>query len=143
MDIIANSPKLRSASKGNALDLCRFIRDSLDSDKAEDISIIDLSGKCSFADAMVVASGRSQRHVGALATKLRDTLREKGFSPLSLEGMESCDWVLIDVGDVVVHIFRPETREFYHLERMWAVPAPAAATESMTSGHRADAFVPA
>lgn len=114
--------------------LCELIRSALDDDKAEDISVIDLSGKCSFADAMVVASGRSQRHVGAVATKLRDKLREAGYPPLSLEGMESCEWVLLDVGDVVVHIFRPEAREFYHLERMWAIPsATASRSTSKTS----------
>jgi len=100
-----------------------LIQASLDENKAEDIVAIDLKGKCSFADNMVVASGRSQRHVGALATKLQEKLKDAGLSHVVIEGMESCEWVLIDAGDVVVHIFRPETREFYNLEKMWAIPA--------------------
>ena len=124
MDIAAKTSKKLSASRQDVAALCRFIQATLDDDKAEDIVTIDLSGKCSFADAMIVASGRSQRHVGAIASKLQDKLREAGCPPLSLEGMENSEWVLMDVGNVVVHIFRPETREFYHLERMWAIPAP-------------------
>lgn len=101
-----------------------IIVSSLDEDKAEDIVTIDLSGKCSFADSMVVCTGRSQRHVGALANKLQDKLKSFGVAPFSIEGTELCDWVLMDVGDVVVHIFRPEVRGYYNLEKMWAVPMP-------------------
>lgn len=101
----------------------RLIESSLDDDKAEDIVTIDLAGKCSFADCMVVASGRSQRHVGSLASKLQEKLKESGHPPLSIEGMESCEWVLIDAGDVIVHLFKPEVRDYYSIEKMWSIPA--------------------
>ncbi|MCI5049294.1 MAG: ribosome silencing factor [Rickettsiales bacterium] len=112
-----------STSDCDASTVKALIEASLDDDKAEDIVSIDLNGKCSFADAMIVASGRSQRHVGALASKLQDKLKEAGMPALSVEGTETCDWVLIDAGDVIVHLFRPETREFYNIEKMWAIPA--------------------
>lgn len=142
MDVISQTPIKKSASHGDVEALCRFIHATLDDDKAEDIVTIDLLGKCSFADAMIVASGRSQRHVGALASKLQDKLREAGHPPSSLEGMENAEWVLMDVGNVVVHIFRPETREYYHLERMWAIPAPTA-TDRKSADQRLPSDVPA
>ncbi len=73
---------------------------------------------------MIIASGRSQRHVGAVADKLIDKLKEEGVRDTRVEGMPLCDWVLIDAGDVIVHIFRPEVREFYHLEKMWGSDRP-------------------
>lgn len=88
--------------------------------KAEDIVTIDLTGKTSIADAMVVASGRSNRHVGAIADNVVEHLHKAGLRDVRVEGMRQCDWVLIDAGDVIVHIFRPEVREFYNLEKMWA-----------------------
>lgn len=97
----------------------------LDQNKAEDIILIDLSGKCSFADAMVVASGTSQRHVGALSEHITKMLNERGSYPPAVEGRETCNWVLIDAGDVIVHLFRPEMRALYDLERMWSVTMPA------------------
>lgn len=103
--------------------LLNAIETSLDDDKADDIVIINLTGKCSFADAMIVASGRSQRHVASLASNLQDKLKQSGHVPLSVEGMENADWVLIDMGDVIVHLFKPETREFYNIEKMWSIPA--------------------
>lgn len=117
----ATTPDARVA---NAKVLCQIIEASLDDDKAEDIVSIDLSGKSSFADFMIVASGRSQRHVGALANKLQQKLKDAGHPPLSIEGMESSEWVLIDAGDVVIHLFRPEVREYYNIEKMWAIPTP-------------------
>lgn len=128
-----NTPDARLAS---AKALCQLIEASLDDDKAEEIVSIDLSGKSSFADYMVVASGRSQRHVAALASKLQEKLKDAGHAPLSIEGMESGEWVLIDAGDVVVHLFRPEVREYYNLEKMWAIPMPALSERS-----RQDALV--
>lgn len=92
----------------------------LDDDKAEDIVTIDLRGKTSLADYMVVASGRVNRHVGAISDHLIEALKEAGVSPLRVEGMPQCDWVLIDANDVIVHVFRPEVRSFYALEKMWA-----------------------
>ena len=94
---------------------------ALDAMKAENIEAIDIADKCSFADFMVVATGRSQRHVASLADDVVRALRGNGMNVMSVEGQQTGDWVLIDAGDVVVHIFRPETRQFYNIEKMWAV----------------------
>ncbi len=102
-----------------------LINASLDDDKAEDITTLPISDKCSFADYMVVATGRSQRHVSSIALHVIDKLKEVGMPPLSAEGLDNGDWVLIDAGDVVVHIFRSEVREFYNIEKMWAIPVAA------------------
>jgi ribosome-associated protein len=88
--------------------------------KAEDVVTIDLAGKSSIADAMVVASGRSQRHVGAVAEQVVKDLEKAGVPRVRIEGLRQSDWVLIDAGDVIVHVFRPEVRAFYNLEKMWA-----------------------
>ena len=93
---------------------------ALDDAKAEDTISIDIAGKSSLSDYMVVTSGRSNRHVGAVADQLVKALREHGYSKPRIEGLTSCDWVLVDTGDVIVHIFRPEVREFYNIEKMWA-----------------------
>ena len=93
---------------------------ALEDDKAENIVVIDLGGKSSIADTMIVASGRSARHVNAIADHVVRKLKEDGHGRAQVEGMASADWVLIDAGDVVVHLFRPEVREFYQLERIWA-----------------------
>ena len=87
--------------------------------KAEDITTIDLTGKSSIGDYMVVASGRSQRHVGAVADNVVEQVEAAGVRNVRVEGMRQCDWVLIDAGDVIVHVFKPETRAFYNLEKMW------------------------
>jgi ribosome-associated protein len=102
--------------------LCKKIAGILDTNKAEEISTLNLRDKCSFADFMIVASGRAPRHVSALADYVADMLKKQGTPPLSIEGKESGDWVLIDAGDIVVHIFRPEVRQFYNIEKMWAMP---------------------
>ncbi len=93
----------------------------LDDDKAEDIVLIDLKGKSPMADAMIVASGRSHRHVGALADHILRALKESGHGKARVEGLPHCDWVLIDAGDVIVHLFRPEVRTFYNIEKIWSV----------------------
>ena len=98
----------------------RLILARLDDMKAEDTLTIDLTGKTSIADAMVVTSGRSNRHVGAVADRVIEGLKEAGVPGIRVEGMPHCDWVLIDAGDVIVHVFRPEVRAFYNLEKMWA-----------------------
>jgi ribosome-associated protein len=98
----------------------------LDEAKAEDPISIDITGKSSLGDYMVVASGRSQRHVGAIADRLLDDLKDAGGHDLRVEGMKNCDWVLIDAGDVIVHVFRPEVRSFYNIEKMWLAEHPAA-----------------
>jgi ribosome-associated protein len=100
------------------------VLNSLSDAKAENVVSIDLRGKTSIGDTMVVASGRSQRHVGAIADQLRDTLKDEGYRDLRIEGLPHCDWVLIDAGDVIVHIFRPEVRQFYNLEKMWSGDRP-------------------
>jgi ribosome-associated protein len=102
---------------------------SLDEDKAEDVVQIDLRGRSEMGDHMVIATGRSSRQVGAIAEKLVDRLKERFGLPTKVEGKETGDWVLVDAGDVIVHVFRPEVREFYQLEKMWQ-PAPAAAAKS-------------
>jgi ribosome-associated protein len=92
--------------------------------KAEDTITIDLAGKASFADAMVVTTGRSNRHVGAVADRVLKGLKHAGIPDVHVEGMPHCDWVLIDAGDIIVHIFRPEVRDYYNLEKMWSVTLP-------------------
>ena len=96
----------------------------LDEDKAQDVIFIDLKDKSSVADGLIVASGRSHRHVAALADRLLRALKEQGYGRARVEGMPHCDWVLIDVGDVIIHLFRPEVRTFYNIEKIWAVDAP-------------------
>lgn len=105
----------------------RIILTRLEDLKAEDIVTIDLTGKTSIADSMVVASGRSNRHVGSLADNVVEGLKKSGLKDIRVEGQPHCDWVLIDAGDVIVHIFRPEVRTFYNIEKIWSVD----------SGHRA------
>jgi ribosome-associated protein len=90
--------------------------------KAEDTLTIDLRGKSSIADYMVVATGTSNRHVGSVADRVVRGLDEAGLSGVRVEGVPQCDWVLIDAGDVIVHVFRPEVRAFYNLEKMWTAP---------------------
>jgi len=99
---------------------------SLDDDKAEDVVTIDLRGRSALADHMVIASGRSARQVGAIAEKLVERLKQVTGRTARVEGKETGDWVLVDTDDVIVHIFRPEVREFYQLEKMW-MPADALA----------------
>lgn len=100
--------------------LLAMVLDSLDDDQAQDIVSIELRGKSSIADHMVIASGRSSRQVTAIAQKLAQRIKEAGKGSPKIEGLPAADWVLVDAGDVVVHLFRPEVRTFYNLERMWA-----------------------
>ncbi len=95
----------------------------LDDSKAEEITKIDIQDKSALADYMIIASGRSGRHVSAVADHLLRQLKSEGFKSIKVEGLQSADWVLIDIGDIIVHIFRPEVREFYSLEKMWQMPA--------------------
>jgi ribosome-associated protein len=96
----------------------------LDEAKAENIVTIDLAGKSQLGDYMVIASGRSDRHVGAIGDQVQRKLKEFGVGRIRIEGLETCDWVLIDAGDIIVHVFRPEVREFYKLEKMWSGDRP-------------------
>lgn len=101
------------------ISLVELILNTLDDAKAEETVSVDITGKSSLADHMIVTSGRSQRHVGAVADQIISALRDNGFGKPRVEGLPHCDWVLVDTGDVIVHIFRPEVREFYNIEKMW------------------------
>ncbi len=109
----------------SALDsLSRAILGSLEDAKAESIVSIDLSGKTTIADRMIIASGRSSTHVGAIADRVVKACREAGFPTPKIEGMPVCDWVLLDARDAIVHIFRPDVRQFYNLEKIWGADRP-------------------
>jgi ribosome-associated protein len=108
--------------------LLKLVLSSLEDDKAEDVTTIPLAGKSSVADYLVIASGRSSRQVATMAQHLREKLKATGRNAPAVEGLERGDWVLVDAGDIVVHLFRPEVRSFYNLEKMWSIDlAPAAA----------------
>ena len=126
---IASTP---ANDAGAADDLHAIVMQSLDDDQAQETISIPLAGKSSIADHMVIASGRSSRHVAAMAQKLAEKIKKETGHIARIEGLPTADWVLIDAGDVIVHLFRPEVRSFYNLERMWgftdAPAAPATAT---------------
>jgi ribosome-associated protein len=96
----------------------------LDDEKAQDILYIDVKGKSAFADSLIIASGRSQRHVSAITDHLLRTLKDAGYGRARVEGVPHCDWVLVDAGDVIVHLFRPEVRAYYNIEKIWSVEPP-------------------
>lgn len=114
------SAKVIALADAKSDPLLKLVLEQLDDDQAQEVVTIDLEGKSSIADHMVIASGRSTRQVASMAQKLAEKVKQEGFGPVKLEGLPAADWVLIDAGDVVVHIFRPEVRSFYNLERMWA-----------------------
>jgi ribosome-associated protein len=124
----AQEAGLRAPSSTKPQDRVRALEElvlnRLDEDKAQDVVFIDLKGKSAVADGLIVASGRSHRHVGAMADHLLRTLKDEGYGKVRVEGMPHCDWVLIDAGDVIVHLFRPEVRAFYNIEKIWAVEPP-------------------
>ena len=105
-----------NAARKSLIDL---ILDTLDDAKAEETVAVDITGKSSLADHMVVTSGRSHRHVAAVADQVITALRDNGYGKPRVEGMTHADWVLVDAGDVILHVFRPEVREFYNIEKMW------------------------
>ncbi len=111
------SPPLAESVPGS---LHALVLEQLDEDQALDIVSVPLEGKSSIADHMVIASGRSTRQVASIAQKLAEKIKQAGFGHVRLEGLPAADWVLVDAGDVVVHLFRPEVRSFYNLERMWS-----------------------
>jgi ribosome-associated protein len=125
-DAMSGMPKPEAVSHDMVAEgLLREVIQVLDDAKADDVVTIELTGKSSVADYMVVASGRSDRHVGAIADQLQRRLKEiKYGTTMRVEGQPQNDWVLIDVGDLIVHIFRPEVREFYNLEKMWMADTP-------------------
>ena len=121
---IAKKPSTPAAVKK----LLKAVLKSLDDDKAEDIVTVDLNGKSSIADFMVIASGRSSRQVSAIAEHLSERAEKQIGRPVRMEGKRNGDWVLIDAGDVIVHVFRPEIRSTYNLEKMWALDLPEQAS---------------
>ena len=127
LDETASDEGLMASSKSHKRQpVLDAILQSLDDDKAEDVVAIDLRGKSEIADNMVIASGRSTRQVSAMADHLIEKLKAEFGIICRSEGKEQGDWVLIDAGDVIVHVFRPEVRDFYQLEKMWMSPAEAA-----------------
>ena len=116
-----STPPTGLVSEGHSSEaLLNAITAWLDDAKAENIVTIPLKGKSSIGDYMVVASGRSDRHVGAIAEQIQRQLKDAGHGRVHIEGQPQCDWVLIDTGDIIVHVFRPEVRDFYNLEKMWS-----------------------
>lgn len=128
-DTVAAKSAASAAKKGSteltSEELLAAILKSLDDDKAEDVVQIDLRGKSSIGDYMVVCSGRSSRQVAAISEKLVERLKTEHGRLSKLEGKDAGDWVLVDTGDIIVHVFRPEVREFYQLEKMWLTPEAA------------------
>ena len=131
----------------DAEETLRIVLARLDDMKAEDTTTIDLRNNSTIADYMVVTSGRSNRHVGSVTDRVLEDLRDAGLPGVRVEGMPYCDWVLIDAGDVIVHVFRPEVRAFYDLEKMWSrgpagarragsCAAPEGARRQSAPGHR-------
>lgn len=114
-------PQTPSSVSYSAEDVLDAIVTSLEDSKGEDLSTIDIRGKSALGDYMVIVSGRSHRHVAAIADHLLRELKTKGYGPAKVEGLQAADWVLIDTGDVIVHIFRPEVRDFYGIEKMWTM----------------------
>ncbi len=120
------APNALSRTQLSAEETLKLILSRLDDMKAEETIAIDIRGKSAMFDYMVVTSGRANRHVGAIAENVAKALKEAGIAKIHVEGLTNCDWVLMDCGDVVVHVFRPEVREFYNLERLWTQgPQPA------------------
>ena len=126
--LVADSPR-------DAKSLLAAILASLDDAKAEEVVDIDVAAKTPIADHMVICTGRSSRHVGAIADHLVKDLKDAGFGTVAVEGQPTCDWVLIDAGSIVVHVFRPEVREFYQLEKMWMPTDQLKALRTDTAAH--------
>nr|WP_245224187.1 ribosome silencing factor [Rhizobium halophytocola] len=117
--ILPQSPGSDADAATRALEL---VLSSLEDSKAEDIVTIDINGKSALGDYMIVVSGRSSRHVTAICEHLISDMKDEGLGSSRVEGLETGDWVLIDTGDIIVHVFRPEIREFYSIEKMWQAP---------------------
>ena len=120
-----STPPAELVSRHGSEDLLTHVLAWLDDAKAENVVTIDIKEKSSIGDYMVIASGRSDRHVGAVAEQVQRRLKEEGLGRARIEGQPQCDWVLIDIGDIIVHVFRPEVREFYNLEKMWSAERPS------------------
>ena len=124
MTTIVRKVQNKRQAPAAAIALLAAIQRSLDDDQAIDVAVIDMMGKSAIADFMVVASGRSQRHVAAMAENLRERVKGSAGRNPPVEGLAQADWVLVDAGDVIVHLFRPEVRAFYNLEKMWSQALP-------------------
>jgi ribosome-associated protein len=122
--IVSKTKAVRRKAPAASKKLLGLIEKSLDDDKAENVVAIDLTGKSSIADFMVIASGRSSRQLGAMAEHLQVKLKATGIESVGVEGEAAGDWVLIDGGDVIVHLFRPDVRKLYNLEKMWGMELP-------------------
>ena len=120
-----STPPAELVSTHGSEALLAHVLNWLDEAKAENVVTIDIKEKSSIGDYMVIASGRSDRHVGAVAEQVQRRLKEEGLGRARIEGQPQCDWVLIDIGDIIVHVFRPEVREFYNLEKMWSAERPS------------------
>ena len=120
-----STPPAELVSTHDSGALLALIMAWLDDAKAENVVAIDIRGKSSIGDYMVIASGRSDRHVGAIGEQVQRKLKEAAHGRARIEGRPQCDWVLIDAGDIIVHVFRPEVREFYNLEKMWSAERPS------------------
>ena len=118
------SPLPPTGSEPTGGSLVHIVMGCLDDAKAEDTTLIDLHGKTSIADAMIVTTGRSNVHVNSIADRVMRAIKEAGKNAPRIEGLVASDWVLIDAGDVIVHVFRPEVRQFYNLEKMWGSDRP-------------------
>jgi ribosome-associated protein len=115
-------PKSQESGADAARRALKTVLASLEDSKAEDIVTLNIAGKSALADYMIVVSGRSSRHVTAICEHLTTDIKEEGFGNSRVEGLATGDWVLIDAGDIIIHVFRPEIREFYNIEKMWATP---------------------
>jgi len=118
-------PSALAAKSVERSDMLSSILETLEDAKAEQTIVIDLAGKTTLADAMVITTGRVNRHVSAIADQVIEMLKQHGHTGIRVEGQPHCDWVLIDAGDVILHVFRPEVRSFYNLEKMWGSDRPA------------------
>ncbi len=131
----STSPTKPAAAVPGSAQMLADIVNWLDEAKAEAVVTIPLEGKSSLGDYMIVATGRSDRHVGAIAEQLREKIKGAGERNVRVEGMNTCDWVLIDTGDIIIHVFRPEVRDFYNLEKMWKADIPPDTSSSDPSQH--------
>lgn len=122
----------------NAEQLVTLVKTALADIKAQDVVALDVVNMTSIADHIVVASGTSSRHVKSIADRVVDAVREAGVRPLGIEGDAQADWVLVDLGDVVLHVMTPATRQFYDLERLWSVKPGAARTSAAPGGNNSD-----
>ena len=127
---LAAGSAVASGSARKVDGLSQIIVQGLEDAKAEEIVSIDLSGRTTLADRMIIASGRSSVHVGAIADRVVKACRDAGYPSPKIEGMPLCDWVLLDAQNAIVHVFRPDVRRFYNLEKMWSADRPGEAAKS-------------